>query len=83
MLSHTVAGWILLLLGLYLGIGLLFAIAFVTKGVQRIDAGAKDSGWGFRLLILPGSVALWPWLLRRWQQGTPPPMEQTPHKQAA
>ena len=55
-----------LLLDLYLLIGLLFAIAFVTIGVPRVDPTARGAGAGFRLLILPGSVALWPVLLRKW-----------------
>jgi len=56
----------LALLGLYLLVGLVFAIAFVTKGVRRVDGAAEGSPWSFRLLILPGAAALWPVLLRRW-----------------
>jgi len=52
--------------GLYAAADLLFAIAFVTKGVVRVDPVASGAGWGFRLLILPGAAALWPLLLRRW-----------------
>lgn len=50
----------------YLATGLLFGIAFVSAGVQRIDHVAGNSGLGFRLIILPGVAALWPWLLMRW-----------------
>lgn len=50
----------------YLAAGLLFGIAFVSAGVQRIDHVAENSGLGFRLIILPGVAALWPWLLMRW-----------------
>jgi len=57
---------LVLLFELYAAVGVLFAIAFVIKGVKRVDQGAAGTGWGFRLLILPGSVALWPWLLRKW-----------------
>ena len=53
------------LLALYFWTGLLFAIAFVTRGVDRLDAAAKGASWGFRLLIVPGTTALWPWLLAR------------------
>ena len=57
---------LVMLFGIYAAVGLLFAIAFVTKGVAHVDSMAADAGWGFRLLILPGAAALWPLLLRRW-----------------
>jgi hypothetical protein len=68
-------------LGAYVTLGLLFAIAFVTAGVQRIDPVARGTGIGFRLLILPGVVALWPLLARRWIIGaSEPPPEKEPHR---
>jgi len=36
-----------------------FALAFVTVGVKRIDSQANGSRVAFRLLIFPGSVAFW------------------------
>jgi hypothetical protein len=57
---------LVMLSGLYAAVGVLFAIAFVVKGVERVDPVAAGAGWGFRLLILPGAAALWPLLLRRW-----------------
>ena len=61
--------------------GLIFAIAFVITGVKRIDSQASGSGVGFRVLILPGSAALWPLLLRRWISRTAePPEERNPHR---
>jgi len=60
--------------------GLFFAIAFVTIGVKRIDAQAIGSV-GFRVLIFPGSAALWPLLLCRWVSRTgEPPEERNPHR---
>ena len=50
----------------YGGMGVLFAAAFVVRGVRRIDPGSLGAGISFRLLILPGAAALWPWLLTRW-----------------
>jgi hypothetical protein len=52
----------------YFALGILFALAFVAAGIGRVDPVAKDSGVGFRLIIFPGVVALWPWLLKRWMQ---------------
>ena len=53
-------------LAVYGGLGVLFAAAFVARGVQRIDESADGASWGFRLLIAPGAAAFWPYLLRRW-----------------
>jgi hypothetical protein len=50
----------------YLACGLLFGLAFVTAGVGRVDAAARGTSPGFRLLILPGTAALWPFLVARW-----------------
>jgi len=52
--------------GLYLATGVAVGIPFVLRGVDRVDAGAKASPWGFRVLILPCAVALWPAVLRWW-----------------
>ena len=70
-------------LGLYLLAGLLFAVPFVLRGVNRIDPVARESTWGFRLIILPGVVALWPLLAHRWRRGQGPPLEKNAHRRAA
>lgn len=57
---------ILLIAAVYLIAGLVFAIAFVTKGVSQIDEAAEESGWGFRLIIVPGTIVFWPILLKKW-----------------
>jgi len=49
----------LYLLGFYMLIGIVFAVYFVSKGVTQLDPDAKGSTIMFRLLIFPGSVALW------------------------
>ncbi|MCH2082699.1 MAG: hypothetical protein MK226_09930 [Saprospiraceae bacterium] len=53
----------------YLAIGVLFAIAFVIVGVGKIDDGALGAPWFFRLLIFPGAIAFWPYLLSKWIKG--------------
>lgn len=57
---------ILLIITVYLSIGFVFAIPFVIKGVTRIDEGALGSGWGFRVIIIPGTMVFWPLLLKKW-----------------
>ena len=51
---------------LYLAIGILAGVPFVMVGVGRIDPAAKAAPWSFRVLVLPGVIALWPLLMRRW-----------------
>jgi hypothetical protein len=54
------------IVGIYLICGFVFALAFIFKGVQVIDEGAKDSTWGFRIIIIPASMVFWPLLLTKW-----------------
>lgn len=83
-MAAALANWLVILLGVYAALGLIFALAFVTRGVGRVDPAAREGTWGFRLLILPGTVALWPLLARRWLVGvTAPPEEKNPHRMAA
>lgn len=84
MTVESVARWLLVALGLYAGLGVLFALAFVTRGVGRVDPAARGATWGFRLAVLPGVVALWPLLAGRWWRGaTAPPVESNAHRHAA
>ena len=36
-------------------LALVFAVAFVTMGIQRVDPVAEHAPLGFRLIVLPGS----------------------------
>ena len=75
---------LLILLGAYLVCGLAFAIPFALVGVKKIDPHAVHGSWGFRLLVIPGTMAFWPLLLRRWATGVKaPPEECDPHRRAA
>lgn len=56
------------LAGAYAMFGLAFAVWFSIIGVNRIDSAARTAGIGFRMLIVPGAAALWPWLLRRCRE---------------
>ena len=46
--------------------GAVFAAAFVTAGIQRVDPVAEQAPVTFRLIAIPGAAALWPFLLVRW-----------------
>jgi hypothetical protein len=55
-----------LLILAYLAFVLAFAVAFVVKAALVIDQSTHGTGIRFRLMILPGSILLWPYLLFRW-----------------
>ncbi|MBV6652865.1 MAG: hypothetical protein KI786_03865 [Mameliella sp.] len=50
----------------YTLIGLAFGIWFVFKGISKVDAGMNGSNWKLRLLLLPGTIGLWPLMLRKY-----------------
>jgi hypothetical protein len=78
------AEWLALALASYAAIGIVFALAFVTLGVQRVDPAARTGTIGFRILILPGAAAFWPLLLKRWAMGSKaPPGETNAHRRRA
>jgi hypothetical protein len=62
----VIVNLILLIAGVYLIAGFVFVIPFVIKGVTKIDEGAIGSKWGFRLIIIPGTIVFWPLLLKKW-----------------
>ena len=83
-MSVELATWIVRILGLYALVGVLFLPVFLARGAQRIDPVAGDGTWGFKVMIAPGVVALWPLLLVRWRSGaTEPPPECNAHRRAA
>lgn len=71
-----IAAAFLIGLGIYLACGLVFAIPFVLSAVKRVDPHAAHGSWGFRLLIIPGTMTFWPLLLKRWATGVKEPPEE-------
>jgi hypothetical protein len=72
---------VLRVVAMYAEFGALFGLWFVSGGVARVDAQAQGAGWGFRALIFPGVVALWPLFVSRLAHGiTEPPLERNPHR---
>jgi hypothetical protein len=64
----TLINLLLVITGLYLACGLLFAIAFVIKGAAVTDEGTHGATIGFRIIIIPAAIVFWPLLLRKWMQ---------------
>ena len=54
------------LFGLYFLLGILFSLAFLWKGIDKVDEGAVGTSRWFKFIIWPGIVAFWPALLSKW-----------------
>ena len=68
----------------YVAAGLLLLPWWHTRGLARLDAAAGHGGWGFRLLVTPGLVGLWPVLLPAALRGSGhPKIESNTHRAAA
>ena len=59
--------WILFLAEIYLSIGVLFVVFILGPTSRwwkdRLGNQFRDSSWGFRILIVPSLVGLWPLLI--------------------
>jgi hypothetical protein len=78
------ATWLVRVAGYYLAIGIIFGLFFIMRGAGKIDPSTRQTGWGFKLIILPGVSALWPllaWRLLLHQNH--PPVECNAHRQAS
>jgi len=60
------ASVLILMVLLYTCMGLLVAIAFVSRGSRHFGVASHAAGIGFRIIILPAAVALWPIIAARW-----------------
>lgn len=46
----------------YLTVGVAFAVLFAARWAKRLDTAAGSGTIGFRILIIPGAMLLWPLL---------------------
>lgn len=51
-------------LSVYVALGAVTALAFVCFGVTQVQPAAVSLG--ARVLLLPGALVLWPYVLWRW-----------------
>ncbi|MFK7771647.1 MAG: hypothetical protein AB8F94_05885 [Saprospiraceae bacterium] len=63
---ETIISTILFIVGIYLALGIIFSIAFLWKGIAKVDDGAKETGLVFKMLLFPGLVVFWVYFLRKW-----------------
>ena len=58
-------------LAAYAVAGTLFALPFHWRGIGHLDPATRGSRLGFRILITPGIIVLWPCLAWRWVVSRP------------
>jgi hypothetical protein len=51
---------------LYAAVGIVIATAFLAFGVTRVLPAPAAVTLGARIMLFPGAVALWPYVLIRW-----------------
>ena len=57
---------LLLALALYAAAGFAVAVAFLVFGVTRVLPEPAPVTLGARIMLFPGTAALWPYVLIRW-----------------
>jgi len=65
-----IAEIILIIVALYLLLGVVFVIPFLTKGLTKVDEGAQGGTIGFKIIIIPGVIVFWPVLLNKWMKAS-------------
>lgn len=63
---ETTISTVLTIVEIYLALGVLFSIAFLWKGIAKVDDGAKETGVVFKMLLFPGLIGFWVYFLRKW-----------------
>jgi len=59
----TLINIILTFIGIYFAIGFLFGLYFIIKGAPKIDPLMFNTKRKVRVLLFPGIVATWPFLI--------------------
>ncbi len=67
-ISYPIAQVLVAVMAAYLVAGVVFAVPFIRKGAGAVDPAARGGTVGFRILITPGVVVLWPTLLAKWRR---------------
>lgn len=51
--------------GAYVVAGVGIAVLFFTRWLGVFDPSARDGSRGFRVIVTPGVIALWPWIVMK------------------
>lgn len=57
---------VLMALASYLVMGIGWLLPFHRFALPAIDESARGASWGFKILISPGLITLWPVILWKW-----------------
>ena len=60
---------VLYAVGAYFAVGLIVALGFVVYGLDRVLAVPRPATIGARILLIPASILLWPYVLVRLIRG--------------
>lgn len=83
-MTEATAELVVLCAGGYLCAGVFCAALLLVTGFKRIDPSAGNAPLGFKLIVLPGLVVLWPFMAWRWLRNDGhPPEERSPHLRPA
>ncbi|MGL5017299.1 MAG: hypothetical protein ACRDBP_04140 [Luteolibacter sp.] len=56
---------LLVIAAAYIACGGMVAVLFFARWIKRFELPAVEGSWGFRFLITPGLVVLWPLVVRK------------------
>lgn len=62
---ETVFAVLVKVAAIYVACGLVVAVLFLARWGKTFDPSAAHGSWGFRVLVVPGIVALWPVILAK------------------
>jgi hypothetical protein len=79
----TLVYFVVLTAECYVLAGMLFALAFLPRGIVRMDERLRESPKMVRVLLFPGVAAFWPLFAWSWISGRSAPIERNPHRIAA
>jgi hypothetical protein len=61
--------WVLYAAGVYLTAGLIVAAGFVSFGLSHVLAEPRPATIGARIILIPASALLWPYVVLRLVRG--------------
>lgn len=67
----------------YLGLGVVLSVPFALFLLHRIDPAAREGTWGFRIIVIPGLILLWPLFFWRLVRKLSAPTESNAHRTLA
>lgn len=67
----------------YLALGVVLSVPLALFFLHRIDPAARGGTWGFRIIVIPGLVILWPLFLWRLVRKQSTPRESNAHRNLA